>query len=429
MTQTRTAQPPREEATEEEAPARDRLTRSRATKMIGGVCDGLGRYYGIDPIVFRVVFGVLAATGGLGLVAYGMAWLLIPAEGEDDTEGRRLLSGRVEGSSLTALLVMVVGCGLFLSMLSNFDAHVFTALTALSLAGACYWSRHRRDVASGAVLGDEATAQTVADAPPEAVPPPVRMPPSWWRDPLTKDGPSGYLWGPPDEPYTKAERAAVRSKRVRTRSAVGAPVFLTAALAGGVVSASTWSAQPLNTSLSLGLAVALGVFGLGFVWSAWSGRTGGGTVFWSLTTAALLALALSLPDNVTSTWEHRTWRPASAAQVRPDYELGTGDAILDLSGVRLKEDERLPVRAGVGAGRLRVILPAAAEARVSADVGLGDLNMPGADDNGPYKDFDVHVDRDSRVTLDPAGGGKPKGTLVLELGVGVGQLEVSRAAS
>ncbi|MEV6110703.1 PspC domain-containing protein [Streptomyces sp. NPDC051940] len=426
MTATRPAGPAHgEETPEKEAPAvRDRLTRSRTHKVMGGVCAGLGRYYAMDPVIFRVVFGVLAVTGGLGLVAYGMAWLLIPGEGEEENEGRRLLSGRVEGASLTALLVMVVGCGLFLSMLRNGEAHVFTAMLALSLAGACYWSRHRRDVESGAVLGDDATAQAVADAPPETAPPPVPQPPSWWRDPLTKDGPSLYLWGPPDEPYDKAAARAVRSRPVRReRSGIGGVVFVLAVVTGGIVSSATWSNHPLGTSLALGLSCALGVFGLGFAVSSRLGRTGGGTVFWSLTTALLLTVALALPKDVTSEWMDTTWRPASAAEVQPVYKLGTGDATLDLSQVKLAKDQTLEVRAEVSAGRLRVIVPRSPEVRLSSEVSVGDLELPGTEAG---KDVDISIDHDRDMVLTPSDR-EPVGVLDLDLKVSVGQLDVEQA--
>ncbi len=101
-------------ATEPGPPAREPLRRSREHKVISGVCGGLGRYCDLDPVIFRVVLAVLGAAGGLGLVAYGFAWLLIPSYGEDENEGRRLLSGRVEGPALTAVLAALVGCGLFL---------------------------------------------------------------------------------------------------------------------------------------------------------------------------------------------------------------------------------------------------------------------------------------------------------------------------
>lgn len=51
---------------------------------------GLGRYCNVDPVIFRIVLGVLSVTGGLGLIFYGFAWLLIPLEGEEENEARRL---------------------------------------------------------------------------------------------------------------------------------------------------------------------------------------------------------------------------------------------------------------------------------------------------------------------------------------------------
>src|SRR4051794_24332468 len=90
------------------------LRRAHDRKMIAGVCEGAGRFFGMDPVVFRVVLAVLALTGGLGLVVYGVAWLLVPAEGDGprESEAHRLLSGRVEGPALTAVLFALVGCGL-----------------------------------------------------------------------------------------------------------------------------------------------------------------------------------------------------------------------------------------------------------------------------------------------------------------------------
>lgn len=39
------------------------LRRSRGSKVVGGVCGGLGRYFDLDPVIFRVVIGVLAVPG------------------------------------------------------------------------------------------------------------------------------------------------------------------------------------------------------------------------------------------------------------------------------------------------------------------------------------------------------------------------------
>ncbi|HEX8094568.1 PspC domain-containing protein, partial [Jatrophihabitans sp.] len=54
------------------------LRRSRTDRMISGVAGGLGEYFGVDPVIFRVLFAVLSFFGGVGLVMYGVAWLLVP---------------------------------------------------------------------------------------------------------------------------------------------------------------------------------------------------------------------------------------------------------------------------------------------------------------------------------------------------------------
>jgi phage shock protein C len=66
-----------------EAPRRPderRLTRSRSNKIIAGVCAGLANYLGVDPVVIRIAFVVLALAGGGGVVLYVLGWILIPEE-------------------------------------------------------------------------------------------------------------------------------------------------------------------------------------------------------------------------------------------------------------------------------------------------------------------------------------------------------------
>jgi hypothetical protein len=171
------------------------------------------------------------------------------------------------------------------------------------------------------------------------------------------------------------------------------------------------------------------VFGLGIALSAFLGRTGAGTVFLAVITAALLAGAAALPRDITADWKEASWKPAAVARVRTGYDLGTGRATLDLTRVRPATGRSVATDARVGAGRLKVIVPADVTVRMDIDVGLGDIRLPG--DGG--KDVDVRPGRHRDVTLAPAkaaarGSGTP-GTLDLTLGVGVGQVEVSRAAS
>lgn len=68
------------ETTEQLPPEPRRLVRVREGRVIGGVCAGLGRYFNVDPIIFRIGAIVLTLAGGAGLLAYLAALLLIPAE-------------------------------------------------------------------------------------------------------------------------------------------------------------------------------------------------------------------------------------------------------------------------------------------------------------------------------------------------------------
>src|SRR5690242_1094150 len=57
---------------------RPRLTRRPDQGMVAGVAAGLGEYFDVDPVLFRVGFVVLAFVWGLAIPVYLAAWLLIP---------------------------------------------------------------------------------------------------------------------------------------------------------------------------------------------------------------------------------------------------------------------------------------------------------------------------------------------------------------
>jgi phage shock protein C len=55
-----------------------RLTRSETDKRVAGVCGGLGEYFGIDPVLIRVIFVIATLLGGAGILVYGVLWLALP---------------------------------------------------------------------------------------------------------------------------------------------------------------------------------------------------------------------------------------------------------------------------------------------------------------------------------------------------------------
>lgn len=54
------------------------LTRNINDKVLGGVCSGMGDYWNIDPVLFRLLFVVLFFGFGVGLLMYIIMWLVIP---------------------------------------------------------------------------------------------------------------------------------------------------------------------------------------------------------------------------------------------------------------------------------------------------------------------------------------------------------------
>ncbi|MEW2116528.1 PspC domain-containing protein [Streptomyces sp. NPDC005474] len=427
--------------TDEQLPAR--FQRDRRQKMLGGVCAGLGRTCDMDPVIFRITLAVLSATGGLGLIFYGFAWLFVAYDDEEENEVRKLLTGRVDGQALAAVLFALVGCGVFLTMLKNGGVLSFAVILSILLAGAGYWSRNR-----GAPDPDPLAAQAVADAPPEAQAPPAPSSyPSWWRDPIVKDGThvggTGYLWGPHDTRdrdiaaavnithgnyggrYPDIREAWPRQPKPRGPRWIGGWIFLLALLAGFLGTAARWYDQPLSASLQTGLACALTVFGVGIAVSAFLGRTGAGSVFLAIITAALLAGSAALPEDVSTHWVRKEWTPTAVTKVLPRYNVGTGVATLDLTDLRLAKGQTVRTAVEVGVGRIEVIVPKGVTVKAEIEVGIGDIQLPGDD----KQDVDVAPGKRKQVTLPPANGGAGTGTVDLDLGVGLGQAEVSRAAS
>jgi phage shock protein PspC (stress-responsive transcriptional regulator) len=60
-----------------------RVYRTREGRIVAGVCSGLAAYFGIDATLVRLAFCIAAFFGGLGVLLYLCAWVVVPEEGED----------------------------------------------------------------------------------------------------------------------------------------------------------------------------------------------------------------------------------------------------------------------------------------------------------------------------------------------------------
>jgi phage shock protein PspC (stress-responsive transcriptional regulator) len=59
------------------------LVRPRNGRMLAGVCAAVADYFGLDVTLVRVIWAVVSViTGGAGVLAYLVAWVVIPGEGQ-----------------------------------------------------------------------------------------------------------------------------------------------------------------------------------------------------------------------------------------------------------------------------------------------------------------------------------------------------------
>lgn len=54
---------------------------SDTNKKIGGVCGGVGEYFNIDPTIVRLLWFLAIFLHGFGLLAYIIAWIIMPRYG------------------------------------------------------------------------------------------------------------------------------------------------------------------------------------------------------------------------------------------------------------------------------------------------------------------------------------------------------------
>jgi phage shock protein C len=59
-----------------------RLYRSRTDRKLLGVCAGLGFYFGVDPVIVRLlwIFGTLVSGLLPGAIVYLAGWFIVPVE-------------------------------------------------------------------------------------------------------------------------------------------------------------------------------------------------------------------------------------------------------------------------------------------------------------------------------------------------------------
>ncbi|WP_233513778.1 PspC domain-containing protein, partial [Micromonospora craterilacus] len=85
------------------------LVRPRDGRYLAGVCAAVGRATNTDPVLWRVLLAVLGFFGGIGILIYVTAWLIIPGEGDSASPVESMLGrGRSSMSPVTVIVLSIL---------------------------------------------------------------------------------------------------------------------------------------------------------------------------------------------------------------------------------------------------------------------------------------------------------------------------------
>jgi phage shock protein PspC (stress-responsive transcriptional regulator) len=375
----------------DEAPPR-RLVRTDDGRWLGGVAAGLGRYFDVNPLVYRIAFAALALAGGTGLLLYLAAYLVIPGEHDDESLAVEALRGHRERPWFFVGLGLLAFGALFALSEARFWPGTGNVWLAATLVGGAlvWWHVSQRADRRRAAQPDAPAAPVASDA---SVAPAA---------PVAADERTTKVQKPPSPPRPPAKPslfAPVLGALLAVAGLFGLLAVLdvydidvAAALAGGVV--------------IVGAAIAFG---------AVTQRRVGALVFLGLLLLSAFALAALTPVSVGAGVGEKDERPATVTALDRTYEHGIGDFHVDLGNVTLPGGTT-SVDANLGVGKLLVTVPEDVALVIDAHAGVGSIDVFGAHDDG--------VDANRTITVPGSTAGAP--VLDLEADVAIGDIEVRR---
>ncbi|MFL6052948.1 MAG: PspC domain-containing protein [Actinoallomurus sp.] len=397
------------------APPR-RLTRAHEGRLITGVCAGLGRYTGIDPIVFRVGFALLVLTTGVGVLLYLGAFLLMGAPDGGPSKLERLGRRLFEGDAALALLGAALGAVTVLSAAGDWGSpNTLAAVVVFALTLLVARSRGADLVAVARGLPEAVKGRPLSSwAPPVSPAPPSYRMPDGMVDlaRLARAEPSDTEPPPPSPP------GPARVVTPRRRSYLTVCTLVTAVLVASVLYA-VGDRRPDLDRLQIIVAGALVVVAAGLLIGSWFGRDRK-----LITVGAIMSLALASTsiagDPAIARKTHTTaWRPADVSHAEQSHKVRIGEGTVDLTSVPLAPGQRLRVSATVTLGVLTVKVPATARVELDAQAFLGDITVDRRITGGPRARVRRVLDPEVR----PAGAAP---VIALRLRSRVGDMEVSR---
>jgi phage shock protein PspC (stress-responsive transcriptional regulator) len=375
------------------------FVRDAEGRWFGGVCSGLAGRLGVDPILIRAAAIILAFVGGIGITVYVLLWLLMP-----DQHGEILAERGIRHGDVGAIVLLVVaGLLVFggIASVGSGDGWI-VPLWLIPVALVAWFVLNRRGTLdapapphtpmttpSGETMSAPAPTSAAAPAPPTDTtvpyggyaPTDTATPYGGYTlsTPQQYAAPYGGYPAPPAPPRPVAPPPPPTPRRRRPSAFIGLVSLGIAIASIGLGVALDGPLSFPGSAATLGFLIALTGVSLVVLVLGLRGRASGFSGFLAFCLAGLLAISLIDARVQTSNGVgERTWSPVPATGVTA-FELGAGDAVLDL-GSMITPDPRITpqtIEVNMGAGELTILVPDGLDARVDASVGFGEIRHIG----------------------------------------------------
>jgi phage shock protein PspC (stress-responsive transcriptional regulator) len=407
---------------------------TREPGWVGGVCAGIAVRLGVDPLLVRGVFVVVAVLGGPAFLLYAAAWLLLPDRG-DKIHLEEVFTGRLESpiagiGALILFSMLPVTQGFWFAGSAFWGepfwgASVGRALWTIVLLGLIVWFVAVIARRSGRVTEQPATTDARPETIPDAGSP--ASAPSLVKTPSTTPGerpaaPAATAsqeefaawrtrqaqWKAENDAFRaqqvseqraaslaaqaqyreerEARRVVERARHARTRSN---PLYSFVAIGlsfvvGGIVTLTVGDGSVPPEALLAGLGSMLGVLAVAIIVNGARGRRPGGSQGLAAIVLAVILVAAVLPHGPNISYAEDTRFspvPNDSGYSDDNYFVGSGDTVIDLRDyfaepVAASQTDQVYGNLALfsGVGDVTVIVPEDAQLSYSTHIGRGSVD-------------------------------------------------------
>ncbi|MEV8145701.1 PspC domain-containing protein [Specibacter sp. NPDC078709] len=350
-----------------------------SNRWVGGVCSGLANKWGIDPVIVRGLAVVLTLFFGIGVLAYGVAWALLPEpDGRIHTE--QMLRGHWSTGMTGAGLLTLVG------LISPGQGFIFgdhngwfpwPLFWIAAVVGVIYWAVNQNKTKSSVPAPDWQKPMDTAQ--PHQSAPYFATPAAGSTAPGAAPAFAGHYSAQhsyPAQQFTPQPQMYVKHP-VKTKPRLGAAASLLALGLAIMVGAIVMILEATNVIDLGGYAVATAAAaaaitaGIAIVCAGILGRAAGGVGTFAIIMLVLAGL-LSLPPYTGqgSAFTTTLWAPTTIASAESGRTLVMGNATLDLTKLDdaspLTADVKIPV--DLAAAQMTIKVPTSIPVQINSDL-------------------------------------------------------------